>query len=162
MYTLTIELQISRLFWRCNRIRAKSCKLTSKSVFSRQIIVLGGCAGVEQAAKNAGQDVRVPFTPGRADTSPEKTDVESFAVLEPTADGFRNYTSGKHSESLEELLVDRAHLLTLSAPEMTALVGGLRVLGTNFNASPYGVFTDRSRRRKSVEIPNASGSQRQK
>ena len=120
-----------------------SLQSSGKQVSIADLIVLGGCAGVEQAAKNAGQDVRVPFTPGRADTSPEKTDVESFAVLEPTADGFRNYTSGKHSESLEELLVDRAQLLTLSAPEMTALVGGLRVLGTNFNGSQYGVFTDR-------------------
>ena len=120
-----------------------SSQSSGKQVSIADLIVLGGCAGVEQAAKNAGQDVRVPFTPGRADTSPEKTDVESFAVLEPTADGFRNYTSGKHSESLEELLVDRAQLLTLSAPEMTALVGGLRVLGTNFNGSQYGVFTDR-------------------
>ncbi|MBD2309872.1 catalase/peroxidase HPI [Chroococcidiopsis sp. FACHB-1243] len=114
-----------------------------KRVSLADSIVLGGCVGIEQAAKNAGHEVKVPFKPGRADASQEKTDVESFAVLEPTADGFRNYSSGKHSESLEELLVDRAQLLTLSAPEMTALVGGLRVLGTNFGASKHGVFTDR-------------------
>ena len=106
-------------------------------------IVLGGCAGIEQAAQNAGHDVTVPFKPGRTDALQEKTDVESFAVLEPTADGFRNYTSGKHSESLEELLVDRAQLLSLSAPQMTALVGGLRVLGANFGGSKHGVFTHR-------------------
>ena len=114
-----------------------------KRVSLADSIVLGGCVGIEQAAKNAGHEVKVPFKPGRADASQEKTDVESFAVLEPTADGFRNYSSGKHSESLEELLVDRAQLLTLSAPEMTVLVGGLRVLGTNFGASKHGVFTDR-------------------
>jgi catalase-peroxidase len=88
--------------------------------------------------------VTVPFQPGRTDALQEKTDVEAFAVLEPTADGFRNYTSGKHSESLEELLVDRAQLLSLSAPQMTALLGGLRVLGANFRGSKHGVFTHRS------------------
>ncbi|MGI8934925.1 MAG: catalase/peroxidase HPI [Phormidesmis sp.] len=115
-----------------------------KQVSLSDLIVLGGCVGVEQAAKNAGYDVRVPFTPGRTDASPEKTDVESFAVLEPTTDGFRNYSSGKHSESPEELLIDRAQLLTLSAPEMTVLVGGMRVLGTNFEATKHGVFSDQS------------------
>jgi catalase-peroxidase len=114
-----------------------------KRVSLADLIVLGGCAAVEQAARNAGQAVTVPFTPGRTDASQEKTDVESFAVLEPTADGFRNYSSGKHSESLEELLVDRAQLLSLSAPELTALVGGMRVLRTNFDGSQHGVFTDR-------------------
>ncbi|KYC43597.1 hydroperoxidase [Scytonema hofmannii PCC 7110] len=114
-----------------------------KRVSLADLIVLGGCVGIEQAAKKAGHEVKVPFKPGRADASQEKTDVESFAVLEPTADGFRNYSSGKHSESLEELLVDRAQLLTLSAPEMTILVGGLRVLSANFEASKHGVFTDR-------------------
>ncbi len=113
-----------------------------KPVSLADLIVLGGCVGIEQAAKEAGHEVKVPFKPGRADASQEKTDVESFAVLEPTADGFRNYSSGKHSESLEELLIDRAQLLTLSAPEMTVLVGGLRVLGANFGASKHGVFTD--------------------
>ena len=114
-----------------------------KQVSIADLIVLGGCAGVEQAAKNAGHEVKVPFKPGRADASQEKTDAESFAVLEPVADGFRNYTSGKHSESLEELLVDQAQLLSLSAPEMTALLGGLRVLGTNFGGAKHGVLTDR-------------------
>ncbi|HEY9626999.1 MAG TPA: catalase/peroxidase HPI [Coleofasciculaceae cyanobacterium] len=114
-----------------------------KKVSIADLIVLGGCAGVEQAAKNAGHDVTVPFKPGRTDASQEKTDVEAFAALEPTADGFRNYTSGKHSESLEELLVDRAQLLSLSAPQMTALLGGLRVLGANFGGSKHGVFTHR-------------------
>jgi catalase-peroxidase len=114
-----------------------------KKVSLADLIVLGGCAGVEQAAKNAGHDVTVPFKPGRTDASQDKTDVESFAVLEPRADGFRNYTSGKHSESLEEVLVDRAQLLSLSAPEMTVLLGGLRVLGTNYKGSQHGVFTHR-------------------
>jgi len=107
------------------------------------LIVLGGCAAVEQAAKRAGQDVHVPFKPGRTDASQEQTDVESFAVLEPEADGFRNYLSGAHRRSPEEMLVDRAQLLTLTAPEMTVLVGGLRVLGANFGGSEFGVFTDR-------------------
>ena len=114
-----------------------------KRVSIADLIVLGGCAGIEQAAQNAGHEVTVPFTPGRTDALQEKTDVESFAVLEPTADGFRNYTSGKHSESLEELLIDRAQLLSLTAPQMTALLGGLRVLGANFGGSKYGVFTHR-------------------
>ena len=103
--------------------------------------MLGGCAGVEQAAKNAGHDVKVPFTPGRADASQEQTDVESFAVLEPNADGFRNYIKSKHHISAEEMLVDKAQLLTLTAPEMTVLVGGMRVLDTNFDGSKHGVFT---------------------
>jgi catalase-peroxidase len=114
-----------------------------KQVSLADLIVLGGCAGIEQAAKKAGHDVTVPFKPGRMDASQEKTDVESFAPLEPKADGFRNYIRGKHSESPEELLVDRAQLLTLSAPEMTVLVGGLRVLGANYGASKHGVFTAR-------------------
>ena len=107
------------------------------------LIVLGGCAGVEQAAKNAGHDVTVPFTPGRTDASQEQTDVESFAVLEPAADGFRNYLKTKYAVSAEELLVDRAQLLTLTAPEMTVLVGGMRVLNANFGQSRHGVFTKR-------------------
>ncbi|MEM9265336.1 MAG: catalase/peroxidase HPI [Cyanobacteria bacterium P01_F01_bin.13] len=114
-----------------------------KRVSLADVIVLGGCAGVEQAAKNAGYDVMVPFQSGRTDASQEQTDVDSFAVLEPTADGFRNYLKGKYSVSAEELLVDRAQLLTLSAPEMTVLVGGLRVLGANTGHSQYGVFTKR-------------------
>jgi catalase-peroxidase len=107
------------------------------------LIVLAGCAGIEQAVKNAGQNVTVPFTPGRMDASQEQTDVASFAVLEPVADGFRNYLKTKFSVSAEELLVDRAQLLTLTAPEMTVLVGGMRVLNTNFGQTPHGVFTKR-------------------
>ena len=107
------------------------------------VIVLGGCAAVEQAAKNAGRDVQVPFSPGRADATQEQTDAESFAVLEPTADGFPNYLAGGHRRSAEELLLDRAHMLTLSAPEMTVLVGGMRVLNANSDHSPLGVFTTR-------------------
>jgi len=114
-----------------------------KTVSMADLIVLAGCAGVEQAARNAGQDLTVPFTPGRMDASQEQTDVESFAVLEPIADGFRNYQKAKYSVSAEELLVDKAQLLTLTPPEMTVLVGGMRVLGTNFGQTRYGVFTDR-------------------
>ncbi len=105
--------------------------------------MLGGCAGVEQAAKNAGHDVTVPFTPGRMDASQEQTDVESFAVLEPVADGFRNYLKAQYTVPAEELLVDKAQLLTLTAPEMTVLVGGMRVLNTNVGQSQHGVFTKR-------------------
>jgi catalase-peroxidase len=114
-----------------------------KKVSLADLIVLGGCAAIEQAAKNGGYHVEVPFSPGRTDASPEQTDVESFAVLEPTADGFRNYLGEGHTRSAEELLVDRAQLLTLTAPEMTVLIGGLRVLNTNFGQSKHGVFTDR-------------------
>ena len=112
-----------------------------KRISLADLIVLGGCAGVEQAARNAGHDVTVPFVPGRADASQEQTDVDSFAVLEPAADGFRNYRKAKHGASAEEMLVDKAQLLTLTAPEMTVLVGGMRVLNTNFDGSPRGVFT---------------------
>jgi catalase-peroxidase len=115
-----------------------------KAVSLADLIVLGGCAAVEQAAKNAGHAVTVPFTPGRMDASQEQTDVDSFAVLEPIADGFRNYLKAKYTVSAEELLVDRAQLLTLTAPEMTVLVGGLRVLGANFDQSKHGVFTERA------------------
>jgi catalase-peroxidase len=114
-----------------------------KRVALADLIVLGGCAGVEQAVKNAGYDVTVPFTSGRTDALQEQTDVESFAVLEPIADGFRNYLKTKYAVSAEELLVDRAQLLTLTAPEMTVLVGGLRVLNANFGQSQHGVFTER-------------------
>jgi catalase-peroxidase len=107
------------------------------------LIVLGGCAAVEQAAKDAGYDVAVPFAPGRTDASAEQTDVESFAVLEPRADGFRNYVAAGQVRPAEALLVDRAQLLTLTGPEMTVLVGGMRVLGANTGGTPYGVFTDR-------------------
>ncbi len=114
-----------------------------KKVSLADLIVLGGGAAIEKAAKAAGHDVRVPFTPGRVDASQEQTDAHSFAPLEPTADGFRNYIRGKQRLSPEELLVDRAELLTLTAPEMTVLVGGLRVLGANAGKSPHGVFTKR-------------------
>jgi catalase-peroxidase len=114
-----------------------------KKVSLADLIVLGGCAGVEQAAKNAGFALTVPFTPGRTDASPEQTDAASFAVLEPVADGFRNYQKAKYAIPAEELLVDRAQLLTLTAPEMTVLLGGLRVLNVNFGQSPHGVFTRR-------------------
>ena len=114
-----------------------------KMVSLADLIVLGGCAGIEQAAKNAGHDVTVPFTPGRADASQEQTDVESFAVLEPAADGFRNYKNSRYAVPAEEMLVDKAQLLTLTAPEMTVLVGGMRVLNTNFDRSKHGVFTKR-------------------
>ena len=112
-----------------------------KKVSLADLIVLGGCAAIEKAAKDAGHNVKVPFTPGRMDASQEQTDVDSFAPLEPTADGFRNYLPGKQRLSAEELLVDRAQLLTLTAPEMTVLVGGLRVLGANAGQSKHGVFT---------------------
>jgi catalase-peroxidase len=114
-----------------------------KRVSLADVIVLGGCAAVEKAAKNAGHDVKVPFAPGRTDASQEQTDVDSFAVLEPTADGFRNHFGNGHQESPEELLVDRAFMLTLTAPEMTVLVGGMRVLNANTGHSELGVFTKR-------------------
>jgi catalase-peroxidase len=115
-----------------------------KFVSLADLIVLSGCVGIEKAAKKAKLDVKVPFTPGRADATQEQTDVESFAVLEPAADGFRNYIKKKHTATAEELLVDKAQLLTLTAPEMTVLVGGMRVLNTNFDQSKHGVFTKRS------------------
>ncbi len=114
-----------------------------KKVSLADLIVLGGCAAVEQAAKKAGHDLMVPFTPGRMDATQEQTDVESFAVLEPIADGFRNYLKGKYTVPAEALLIDKAQLLTLTAPEMTALVGGMRVLNTNADGAPNGVFTNR-------------------
>ncbi|MDA3904010.1 MAG: catalase/peroxidase HPI [Desulfuromusa sp.] len=114
-----------------------------KKVSLADLIVLGGCAGVEQAAKNAGHNVNVPFAPGRTDASQEQTDADSFSVLEPAADGFRNYQKAKFSAKVEELLIDRAQLLTLTAPEMTVLIGGLRVLNANFGQSSHGVFTRR-------------------
>ncbi len=114
-----------------------------KKVSLADLIVLAGCAGVERAAKNAGHEVAVPFTPGRMDASPEQTDVESFAVLEPIADGFRNYLKGKYAIPAEALLIDKAQLLTLTAPEMTALIGGMRVLKTGVGEGNHGVFTER-------------------
>jgi catalase-peroxidase len=114
-----------------------------KKVSLADLIVLGGAAAIEQAAKKAGYDVQVPFTPGRTDASQEQTDVNSFAVLEPTADGFRNYFSKRNRRSPAEMLVDRADLLTLTVPEMTVLVGGMRALGANAGQTEHGVFTDR-------------------
>merc|ERR1711964_399723 len=118
-----------------------SLQSDGKMVSLADVIVLGGCAAVEQAARNAGANVQVPFAPGRADALQEQTDVDSFAVLEPTADGFRNYLGNGHQRSAEELLVDRAHMLTLTAPEMTVLIGGMRVLNANVGRSELGVFT---------------------
>jgi catalase-peroxidase len=114
-----------------------------KPVSVADMIVLGGCAAVEKAAKDAGQNVTVPFKPGRGDASAEQTDIEAMWHLEPHADGFRNYKKKLHSTPAEELLVDKAQLLTLTAPEMTVLVGGMRVLGTNYDGSKHGVFTDK-------------------
>ena len=114
-----------------------------KKVSLADLIVLGGCAAVEKAAKDAGHNVQVPFTPGRTDASQEQTDVESFAVLEPDADGFRNYLGNGHEVPAEHLLIERAFRLTLSAPEMTVLVGGLRALNANTSQSNVGVFTKR-------------------
>ena len=142
--------QPARRSWRrcCKTLEGIQSEFNSaaaggKKVSLADLIVLGGCAGVEQAAKNAGHNVTVPFTPGRMDASQEQTDVESFAVLEPIADGFRNYLKGKYSVPAEALLVDKAQLLTLTAPEMTVLVGGLRVLNANVGQSQHGVFTKR-------------------
>jgi catalase-peroxidase len=118
-------------------------KQTGKQVSLADLIILGGCTGIEEAAKKAGINVTVPFLPGRTDASQEQTDVNSFSVLEPCADGFRNYQEKKYAVSSEELLIDRAQLLTLSAPEMTVLIGGMRVLGANTGKSRHGVFTDK-------------------
>lgn len=120
-----------------------AAQVDGKSVSIADLIVLAGNAGVEQAAKLAGHEVKVPFTAGRTDATQEQTDVESFAVLEPIADGFRNYLKTKYKVTAEELLIDKAQLLTLTAPEMTVLLGGLRVLGTNFDGSAHGVFTEK-------------------
>ncbi|HEY6471044.1 MAG TPA: catalase/peroxidase HPI [Candidatus Dormibacteraeota bacterium] len=125
------------------RLAFNGAQTGGKQISLADLIVLGGCAGVEQAAKDAGHDVTVPFTPGRTDALQEQTDVESFAVLEPTFDGFRNYIKEGHTLPAEHLLVERANLLTLTAPEMTVLIGGLRGLGTNFGGSTHGVFTTR-------------------
>jgi catalase-peroxidase len=116
----------------------------NRKVSLADLIVLGGSAAIEKAAKDAGHDITVPFTPGRVDASADQTDVESFAILEPKADGFRNYLNPMHRATGEEMLVDRAQLLTLTPPEMTVLVGGMRVLDANFDHSKHGVFTDRA------------------
>jgi catalase-peroxidase len=135
--------QLSKVLDTLEAVRADFNGSGGKQISMADMIVLAGCAAVEKAAKSAGFDVVVPFTPGRTDASQAQTDVESFAVLEPLADGFRNYVKGKYTVSAEEMLVDKAQLLTLTAPEMTALVGGLRVLNANFGQSPHGVFTKR-------------------
>ena len=137
--------QLAKVLKTLERIQKAFNKAQSggKKISLADLIVLAGCAGVEQAAQNAGRKATVPFTPGRMDASQEQTDAASFAVLEPVADGFRNYQKARYAVSAEELLVDRAQLLTLTAPEMTALVGGLRVLDTNFGRTRYGVFTKR-------------------
>jgi catalase-peroxidase len=114
-----------------------------KKISRADLIVLGGCTAVEEAAKKAGHSVRVPFSPGRTDAAQEQTDVLSFAVLEPAADGFRNYLPAGQQKSAEELLIDRAQLLTLSAPEMTVLLGGLRSLNANYNGATHGILTQR-------------------
>jgi len=137
--------QLKKVLQKLTKIQEEfnSAQSGGKKVSLADLIVLGGCAGVEQAAKNAGHDVTVPFSPGRTDATQEQTDVPSFAVLKPAADGFRNYQKTKYAVSAEELLVDRAQLLTLTAPEMTVLVGGMRVLNANFGDSQHGVFTKR-------------------
>ncbi|HVZ76875.1 MAG TPA: peroxidase family protein, partial [Gemmatimonadaceae bacterium] len=137
--------QLARVLKALEAIQAEfnAAQSGGKKVSLADLIVLGGCAGIEQAAKNAGHAVTVPFTPGRMDASAEQTDAASFAVLEPVADGFRNYVKAKYSVPAEALLVDKAQLLTLTAPEMTALVGGMRVLGANVGGAQHGVFTKR-------------------
>jgi catalase-peroxidase len=137
--------QLKKVLKTLERIQSEfnSTAAGGKKVSLADLIVLGGCAGVEQAAKKAGHKVTVPFSPGRTDASQEQTDVVSFHVLQPKADGFRNYQKTKYAVSAEELLVDRAQLLTLTAPEMTVLVGGLRALNANFGKTPLGVFTEK-------------------
>ena len=125
------------------RIHFNRVQSGGKKVSLADLIVLGGAAAIEQAEKNAGHDVQVPFSPGRTDASQEQTDVESFAVLEPTADGFRNYFGNDNYRSPADMLVDRADLLTLTVPEMTVLAGGMRALNANTGGSEDGVFTDR-------------------
>ncbi|MEO1203042.1 MAG: peroxidase family protein, partial [Pseudomonadota bacterium] len=137
--------ELAKVLKRLERIqqRFNRAQRGDKRVSLADLIVLGGAAAVERAAEQAGHDVAVPFTPGRTDASQAQTDVDSFAVLEPRADGFRNYFGGGNRRSPAELLVDRASLLTLSVPEMTVLIGGMRALGANAGQSGHGVFTDR-------------------
>ena len=134
--------QLGKVLGELEKIQ-KEFNAGGKTVSIADLIVLGGSAAVEKAAKDAGQNITVPFTSGRGDASQEQTDVESFSVMEPEADGFRNYQKKSYTVPSEEMLVDRAQLLTLSAPEMTVLIGGLRVLGANTGGSTHGVFTDR-------------------
>jgi len=136
--------QLAKVLDKLEAIQKSFNSATSdKQVSMADLIVLAGCAGVEKAAKNAGHQITVPFTPGRGDASQEQTDVESFAVLEPAGDGFRNYFKPKHAVTAEEMLIDKAQLMTLTAPEMTVLVGGMRVLNANFDHAKHGVFTKR-------------------
>lgn len=136
--------QLSKVLDTLEGIRTafNEAQTNGKQVSMADLIVLGGCAGIEKAVKNAGQNVTVPFTPGRTDATQEQTDVESFAVLEPMADGFRNYIKNHSAMTAEEMLIDKAQLLTLTAPELTVLIGGMRVLNTNFDGSKTGVFTN--------------------
>jgi catalase-peroxidase len=144
-WTVNNPAQLKKVLETLESIRKSfnSAQSNGKKVSLADLIILAGCAGVEKAAKDAGSVVTVPFTPGRMDASQEQTDVESFAVLEPAADGFRNYLKARYTISTEDLLVDKAQLLTLTAPEMTVLLGGMRVLNTNFDNSRHGVFTKR-------------------
>ena len=137
--------QLAKVLKSLESIQAEfnSAQSDGKKISLADLIVLGGCAGIEQAARNAGHEVKVPFIPGRMDALQEQTDVNSFAVLEPKADGFRNYQKSLYAVSSEEMLIDKAQLLTLTAPEMTVLLGGLRVLKTNFGGTQHGVFTKR-------------------
>jgi catalase-peroxidase len=136
--------QLNRVLSALEKVQADfNAKSKDKKVSLADLIVLAGNTGVEQAAKNAGYSVQVPFTPGRMDASQEQTDVKSFAVLEPQADGFRNYLKTKYTVATEELLVDKAQLLTLTAPEMTVLVGGMRALNANYNGSSHGIFSSK-------------------
>jgi catalase-peroxidase len=144
-WEITQAAQLAKVLKALEGIQSEFNKAQSadKKVSLADLIVLAGCAGIEQAARNAGHDVSVPFTPGRMDASPEQTDAASFDVLEPVADGFRNYLKGRYSVPAEALLIDKAQLLTLTAPEMTVLIGGMRVLKTNVNGSQHGMFTKR-------------------
>ena len=119
-----------------------SSQMDGKEVSLADLIVLGGCVGIEKAAQNAGHKISVPFTPGRTDATQDQTDVDSFAILEPNADGFRNYLKATYTVSAEEMFIDKAQLMCLTAPELTVLIGGMRVLNTNFDESNYGIFTN--------------------
>ncbi|MGB2232326.1 MAG: peroxidase family protein, partial [Flavobacteriaceae bacterium] len=132
---------LSKVIDTLTSIQSSFNSANSKQVSLADLIVLGGAAAIEAAAKSGGHNISVPFTPGRTDATASQTDVDSFAVLEPKADGFRNYLGKGHDRHAEELLLDRSHLLTLTAPEMTVLIGGMRVLGTNTNGTSHGVFT---------------------
>jgi catalase-peroxidase len=144
-WTVNNPAQLARVLQVLEKIQKdfNASQTGGKAISIADLIVLAGCAGVEKAAKNAGFNINVPFTPGRADASQEQTDIESFDALEPAADAFRNYADSKHKAFAEDMLVDKAQLLTLTAPEMTVLVGGMRVLNTNFDGSKHGVWTTR-------------------